>query len=268
MFVHRDQLRTFKQAKIREIDQTFSCSIPFLSISMFLLALLILVLTPTVTVFLPSDIETQQIMNTSLCIAISLITIAAILWGFFAYHLIKIRNSHFVREEKFRLKLISILENVSKDRKIDLSPLLDQMKLLTKELEVKNRNKLIWAVISALTGIAMFFLYHTLMSDMKDHEAHEFLFKDLLDGCLSRLGVRSLSFIRKDPIETSNFLIFFILVLITFGLFSYYWTFAILRDLKSHILWHHRWEKIFLENLRRISPDIYTEDLSKNLGGV
>ena len=268
MFVHRDRLRTFKRARTKEINQIFSCSIPFLSISMFLLAFLILALTPTVTVFLPSDIETQQILVTSLCITIPLIIASAVLWGFFASRLIEIRNSHFTREAEFRLKLISILERISNDKKVDPSPLLNQMKSLTKKLEVKDRNKLVWALISALTGIAMFFLYYVLMNDMRVHETKEFLFKDLLDGCFSRLGIRPLLFVRKDPIKTSSFPIFFILVLVTFGLFSYYWTFIILRDFKSHILWHHRWEKIFLESLRRLSSDTYIQSLSRDFGGV
>ncbi len=152
------------------------------------------------------------------------------------YKLVKRRNTHFARQAFLHDDLIQMAREVAAKRGVDVSLALNNLDRNVKEarFEETEKSAALWAILGLVTGLATYYIFYFLMKDFYKHERREDIFNDDLNRLLVTAGVPANPPRRTYPTPDRSFILYFILSLITAGLFTIYWVYVLLTDPNNH----------------------------------
>ncbi len=162
--------------------------------------------------------------------------IAQILYAYLLYKLINRRNKHFQRQGFLYDDLTNLAKELAVKKGVDISLSLNNMERTNREARYEETEKsaALWAIVTFFIGITALYVYYFLMKDFYKHERHEDMFLDDLNRSLIAAGVTINLPRRALPIPDRSFVIYFILSIITLGIFSIYWVYVLLTDPNGH----------------------------------
>lgn len=162
--------------------------------------------------------------------------IAQILYAYMLYKLISRRNKHFQRQLFLYDDLTNLAKDLAAKKGADISLSVNNMQRTNQEtrFEETEKSAALWAIVTFFIGITAIYVYYFLMKDFYKHERREDIFIEDLNRSLIAAGVTINLPRRTLPIPDRSFVLYFILSIITLGVFSIYWLYVLLTDPNSH----------------------------------
>jgi hypothetical protein len=159
-----------------------------------------------------------------------------ILYAVMIYKLAKRRNTHLQRQLLLYEDLLTMAREVSSKKGVDVSMHLNNMDRTMREARFDETEKsaALWAILSFITGIAALYVFYYLLKDFFKHERREDLFFEDLNRTLAASGVTVNLPRRTLPIPDRSFILYFILSIITVGIFGIYWIYVLITDPNNH----------------------------------
>jgi len=159
-----------------------------------------------------------------------------IVFAIMLYKLVKRRNTHFSRQMFLYEDLINSAKELAAKKGVDIALPLNNLDRTYREARVEETEKsaALWAILCFITGIATLYVYYFLMKDFFKHERKEELFFEDLNRALITAGITMNLPRRTVPIPDRSFILYFILGLVTAGIFYIYWIYVLLEDPNNH----------------------------------
>jgi uncharacterized membrane protein len=169
------------------------------------------------------------------------------------YLLIRRRNQHFARQQRFFADLAVALREAASRKGANVEAYLGSMEATSRQAQIEETEKsaVLWVilyVIPVVNVIAGLYILYFLTGDFFKHERRE-------DGMLSdatralyALGA-TFSFNRYNGIPSRSFVLYFILSIVTFGLFIFYWEYVLIQDPNNHFNNHVQYEDALLQSI-------------------
>jgi hypothetical protein len=172
--------------------------------------------------------------------------LAGVLYLYFFYMLIRRRNQHFPRQQRFFSDLVMVLRVAASRRNVNVDAVLGSMENTVRQTQVEETEKsaVMWVILMLvpfINIIAELYVLYFLTSDFYKHERWE-------DGMLSdterALGAMGVQFIfhRNDPIPSRSFVLYLVVTIITVGMFGLYWDYVLIKDPNNHFVSHAIYE--------------------------
>jgi hypothetical protein len=167
------------------------------------------------------------------------------------YLLVKRRNAHFKRQIFLFEDLINTAKVVAARKNIDTGVKLASLDRTVREVKSEEiiKDAVLWAILSALTGIIVWYVWYFLMKDFYKHETREDGFWDDFIRTLENLGIKFSVPQRKRPMPDRSFALYLVLTIITLGFFGIYWLYVLLTDPNEHFGYHVQIENAMLSSL-------------------
>ncbi len=162
--------------------------------------------------------------------------VIGIIYAVMLYKLVKRRNTHFARQLFLYEDLINLARELGTRKGVDISLPLNNLDRTAKEarFEETEKSAALWAILSYFTGIASLYVFYFLMKDFFKHERKQDIFIDDLTKLLTSVGIPVNLPRRNYPIPDRSFILYFILSLITIGIFTVYWVHVLISDPNNH----------------------------------
>ncbi len=162
--------------------------------------------------------------------------VVAIVFIIMLYKLVKRRNTHFARQLFLYEDLINTARELAAKKGVDLSLPLNNLDRTYREARVEETEKsaALWAILSVIVPLLVWYVYYFLMKDFFKHERKEELFFEDLNRALITAGVSMNLPRRTVPIPDRSFILYLILGIITGGIFYIYWIYVLLEDPNNH----------------------------------
>lgn len=165
-----------------------------------------------------------------------------ILFIILMYRLVKRRNHHFRRQillfEDITTTIRKITTKKGVDAEFDLGSLDRTLREIKAEETESERSAMLWAVLSMFNGLALLYVWYFLMKDFNKHERREDAFWTEASKILNKAGIKLEVPARTAPLFERSFALYFILTIITAGLFGIYWLYVLLKDPNVHFRYH------------------------------
>jgi len=159
----------------------------------------------------------------------------AIVFAVLIYKLVSRRNRHFARQIRMFEYAVQFLREIARAKAVDV-----EVKLMSVERELREikdeeseKNAVLWATLTFLTGIAGLYVYYFLTKDFRRHEMREDRILEALDAAITSMGAMPLPR-RSVSIPERSFALYLILSIVTLGLFGLYWTYTLIKDPNFH----------------------------------
>lgn len=159
--------------------------------------------------------------------------IFAIFFALMVFFLVRRRNSHFNRQILLYEDLVSVSKEIASKKNVDVSFLINNMDRSLREarLEDLEKNATLWTLFG---GLGWIYAGYFLLKDFYKHERREDLFVQDLLRTLYQLGIPINLPYRNPPIPDRSFALYFVLTLITGGIFGVYWVYVLVSDPNNH----------------------------------
>jgi flagellar biosynthesis/type III secretory pathway M-ring protein FliF/YscJ len=172
------------------------------------------------------------------------------------YKLARRRNSHFKRQIFLFEDVVTAVRAIARRKGVDVEVGLASGDRAVREAKAEETEKsaVLWTILSVITGIAVFYVWYFLMKDFYKHERREDGFWEDLGKTLDKCGLRFSVPRRTETLPDRSFALFFILTLVTLGLFGIYWVYVLLKDPNEHFRYHVQVEDQLLTALETFPP--------------
>ena len=167
------------------------------------------------------------------------------------YKLIKRRNTHFSRVHFLFDDLPNLIRDEATKKNVDVEIPLSSYERTLREVKEEEERKgaVLWAILSAVTGIAAFYVYYFLMRDVYKHERGEDALLEDAGRCFTSVDIELPSMRREEPMPNRSFILYLILTFITLGIFGIYWNYVLIKDPNEHFKHHRLMEDQLLQTL-------------------
>ncbi|WP_198002003.1 DUF4234 domain-containing protein [Archaeoglobus veneficus] len=186
---------------------------------------------------------------TLLALGLLFIAVGAVVGVYIVYSLISRRNAHMERT----LTLYDAISKHVEDQ--DLSARLKESVLRMRAEQGESKNPILWIVIYLLSNVVpllgvfvVVYIFHFLNKDFVKHDRNERIILEQLSSVLPMGDTLQMTKIGKFP--DRNTVIYFVLTLLTFGLFEIYWFYTLIRDPNEHFTEHRIVEARILDALK------------------
>ncbi len=161
--------------------------------------------------------------------------IIAIIVTILSFKLVKRRNTHFTRQAFVFEDLIGAAKQLAAKKGVDVSLHVNYLERNMREarFDELEKNATLYAILS-LFPIFSYYIYYFLMKDFFRHERREDLYIAGLTNLLATLGIPINLPRRTSPVPDRSFAVYFIVNLITGGIFSVYWVYVLVTDPNNH----------------------------------
>ncbi|MGD0056855.1 MAG: DUF4234 domain-containing protein [Methanomassiliicoccales archaeon] len=168
------------------------------------------------------------------------LVVAVVLFALLNYKLINRQNQHMKREEVMRGALIEYIKSNSQEK--NLSQLLSSQIATMESIQYDARSReretspVLFAILILIPVVGLIFLLYVLyvLTDFPyQHDRRWHAFTQQAQSAASHLGMTVILPSWKTLPERS-FFIYFVLTLITCGLFLIYWYYVLIKDLNNH----------------------------------
>lgn len=172
--------------------------------------------------------------------------VSFILFVILMYQLVKRRNHHFRRQillfEDIAATIRKATVKKGVDAEFDLGSLDRTLREIKAEETESEKSAMLWAILAPLNGFALLYVWYFLMKDFIKHEKREDAFWAETSRILGKTGIKLDLPPRTEPLLDRSFALYFILTIITVGLFGVYWLYALLKDPNAHFRYHMKAE--------------------------
>ena len=208
--------------------------------------------------------ETDRIMSFPKWIILSIVT-----FGFagllMQYFLIERRNEHFKRQKRIVEGIETIMKaHAEKNDKINSETA--KISSLVKDVrdDEGERSSFLWIFLMVVTGVAGFYVLYFLTSDVFKHFKRQ---NEIIVEYISAIGklggdTSPLMNLAKTqyPVPERSFVLYFVLSIVTFGIFTIYWLYTIFKDWNNHFQSQWPAEDQILASIRNLpAPDSKTK---------
>jgi len=180
--------------------------------------------------------------------------IGLILYIILVYKLAKRRNTHFKRQIFLFEDLLAAVKAIAAKKGVDAEVTLASCDRTVREVKAEEteKNAVLWAILSLLTGIATWYVWYFLMKDFYKHERREDGFWEDMSRVLDKCGIKFSVPRRTEAFPERRFVLYLILTVITLGLFGIYWLYVLLKDPNQHFTYHIQIEDQLLSTLETV----------------
>jgi len=222
-------------------------------VAVFIVAMISLLVTVT-----PTPPPGQQIDTTlfvplfaSIAFLYLLVIISLIMSLILIYKLVKRRNTHFKRQIFLSEDIVATVKAIATKKAADVEVVLASCDRTVREAKAEEteKNAVLWAILSAITGLAAWYVWYFLMKDFYKHERKEDGFWEDISRVLDKCGVKFSVPRRTESMPERSFALYLILTIITFGWFGIYWIYVLLKDPNQHFTYHTQIEDPLLSTL-------------------
>jgi hypothetical protein len=172
----------------------------------------------------------------------------------FIYRLAKRRNTHFKRQIFLFEDIVAAVKAIATRKGVGVEVGLASCERTVREakMEETEKNAVLWAILSVFLGIASLYVWYFLMKDFYKHERREDGFWEDMSKTLDKSGVKFSVPRRTEIMPERSFVLYFILSLVTLGLFGVYWVYMLLQDPNRHFRYHTQIEDQLLTTLEAV----------------
>jgi len=204
--------------------------------------------------------ETDRIMSFPKWIILSIVTLgfAGLLMQYF---LIERRNEHFKRQKRIVEGIETIMKaHAEKNDKINSETA--KISSLVKDVrdDEGERSSILWIFLIFVTGVAGLYVMYFLTSDVYKHFKRQNMIIEEYISAVGTLGgdTSSLKNLHKAQylVPERSFVLYFVLSIVTFGIFTIYWLYTIFKDWNNHFQSQWPAEDQILASIRNLpAPD-------------
>ncbi len=164
--------------------------------------------------------------------------VVSIVFIYLTYVLIKRRNKHFARQQRFYEDLVAVLKEMAARRGVNIDVSLGNMDRTVRDMKMDEGEKsaVLWAILTIIPVIEIVASLYILYFLTKDYFKHERREDALLEDVARSLTAMNISFDnrRTDAVPERSYLLYIILTIVTVGLFGIYWWYALIKDPNIH----------------------------------
>jgi hypothetical protein len=167
------------------------------------------------------------------------------------YELVKRRNTHFKRQLFLLEDLVTAAKAITMKKGVDAQVSLASCDRTVREARADETEKsaVLWAILSVFLFPLVWYVYYFLMKDFYKHERREDGFWEDMSRILDKNGVKFSVPRRTEPMPERSFALYFVLSIVTLGLFGIYWIYVLLKDPNRHFIYHVQVEDQLLTSL-------------------
>jgi hypothetical protein len=171
------------------------------------------------------------------------------------YRLARRRNTHFKRQIFLFEDVVAAVKAMAARKGVNAEVSLASSDRSVREAKAEEteKNAVLWAILSVVTGIALFYVWYYLMKDFYKHERREDGFWEDMGRILDKCNVNFSAPKRTETLPDRSFALYFILTLVTLGLFGIYWVYVLLKDPNEHFRYHVQVEDQLLTALGTVA---------------
>ncbi len=188
-----------------------------------------------------------------------LILVGVLVHVYVLYKWLDRRNSHFNRSSALYEEFAYFLEDIANRKGVDIQ---DKISTITRDLrearyEESERSAVLYVILYIIFNPIIIYIFHFLNEDFVKHSRREVEILDSFNKILDSLDVdKELSgFKRGYTFPERNTVVYFVLSLITFGIFGLYWIYTITVDPNNHFNEHRSMESEILDVARQIEDE-------------
>jgi len=177
--------------------------------------------------------------------------VAQIINIYFFYMLIRRRNQHFPRQQRFASDLITVLRGAANKKSTNIDLLLGSMEnsLRRSQVEEDEKSAVLWVILMLVPVVNLFallYIFYFLTGDFYKHERWEDGMLSDIERAMSALGVQFV-FHRDDPIPHRSYVLYLLVTIITVGIFGLYWEYTLIADPNKHFAHHAVFEPAIIQ---------------------
>ncbi len=157
--------------------------------------------------------------------------------GMIYHRLIERRNAHFARQHVFYRNVINSLEELIRRRStVSVAAELQRARDILNEStrQEKDRRALLWAILSVLFSLPVFYVFWFLMKDYRLHSERQQEMVENINAVFQRGGLPDVVIVDHSQVPQRSFWGYLLFSIITVGLFSIYWLYVIFKDPNNH----------------------------------
>jgi len=177
--------------------------------------------------------------------------VAEVIIAILIYMLIERRNQHFRRESMLRHGMLGYLKARTDERGVAQAVAADiaSMQSVTAEADARDDQKsaLLYVILTIIPIVGFFislYILYFLTKDPQEHDRRWQFFASTAQRVGSQAGMVTVMPSWK-ALEQRNFVLYFILAIVTFGIFLIYWYYTLFRDLNEHFRAQWQFEDSF-----------------------
>ena len=171
------------------------------------------------------------------------------------YLLVNRRGTHFKRQKFLYEDITSVTNSLAKTKNVESEAGLSSIERTVREADTEETSKdaVLFAILAVFIPFFVFYVYYFLMKDFYKHEQRENWFWRDLSMTLNKLDINFSVPRRTEDMPDRSFALYFVLTLITAGLFGVYWLYVLLNDPNEHFKYHIGIEKQLLNALETVA---------------
>ncbi len=180
-------------------------------------------------------------------ISLALIVLGGFILLYVMYKWIDRRNKHFKRTVMFYRDLADYFEAKG------LSKRAESIRNIVRQMEVEQseRSAALWVILVLIINILVYYVFHFLTKDFYIHSRREAYIWDEASKAMEELG-HPLMYRSMYTIPDRNTVLYFVLSLLTLGLFNLYWVYVITNDPNEHFKEHRRFEDELIDKIEKL----------------
>jgi flagellar basal body-associated protein FliL len=172
---------------------------------------------------------------------------------YFFYMLIRRRNQHFPRQQRFFTDLVTVLRTAANRKSVNVDPTLGSIENAIRQAQTEETDKsaILWVVlmlIPLVNIIAILYVLYFLTKDYYKHERWEDGVLSDVERTLAPMGVQFI-FHRNESVPDRSFILYLIITIVTLGLFGLYWMYILIKDPNNHFKNHAVYEPQLIQLL-------------------
>jgi H+/Cl- antiporter ClcA len=228
--------------------------LPFIVV-LLLVALILAAFFSTATTVTGTTIQFAAPVFAGVALVYGLVLVSFVADIILIYKLARRRNSHFKRQIFLFEDVMAAVKAIAMKKGVDVEVGLVSGDRTVREAKAEETEKsaVLWAILSVITGIAVFYVWYFLMKDFYKHERREDGFWEDASKTLDKCGVKFSVPRRMETLQDRSFALYFILTLVTLGLFGIYWVYVLLKDPNEHFRYHVQVEDQLLTALETVA---------------
>ncbi len=175
--------------------------------------------------------------------------VALVVQLYVLYKFIDRRNQHIKRTQMMYEDVAQILDDLGfKERA-------EAIRRYVREMQFEvggEKSAILWVVLVFLISIIAFYVYHFLNKDFYRHSKYEQGILEEVNRVFEDAGVRTIDLRSYVPVQERSTILYLILSIITFGIFTIYWIYTLAKDPNEHFMSHAKIEPDLLAGLEEL----------------
>ncbi len=182
-------------------------------------------------------------------LAMMLGLVALVIQLYVLYKFIDRRNQHIKRTQMMYEDVAQILDDLGfKERA-------EAVRRYVREMQFEvggEKSAILWVVLVFLISLIAFYVYHFLNKDFYRHSKYEQGILEEVNKVFEEAGVRTIDLRSYVPVQERSTILYLILSIITFGIFTIYWIYTLAKDPNEHFMAHAKIEPDLLAGLEEL----------------